>query len=250
VRLALIGAVALTIVGTAMVLSASTGRSVASAGEPPRFVDETTEAGVDHTYDGEFEFFVGGGVAAFDCDDDGRPDLFFAGGSEPAALYRNESRVNGALSFARLPSPVTDLTAVTGAYPIDLDGDGHVDLAVLRRGANVILRGRGACRFEDATEQLGIDGGDEWTVAFSATWEGENAMPTLAFGNYLVADRSGCSDSVLLRPASTGSGYAPSVPLSPGYCALSMLFSDWSRTGRRDLRMSNDRHYYRDGEGE
>ena len=26
-----------------------------------------------------------------------------------------------------------------------------------------------------------------------------------------------------------------------------MLFSDWSRSGRRDLRMTNDRHYYRDG---
>ena len=27
-----------------------------------------------------------------------------------------------------------------------------------------------------------------------------------------------------------------------------MLFSDWDRSGRRDLRMTNDRHYYRDGE--
>jgi hypothetical protein len=28
---------------------------------------------------------------------------------------------------------------------------------------------------------------------------------------------------------------------------LSILFSDWQRTGQRDLRMTNDRHYYRDG---
>jgi hypothetical protein len=27
-----------------------------------------------------------------------------------------------------------------------------------------------------------------------------------------------------------------------------MLFSDWDRSGRRDLRISNDRHYYMDGE--
>ena len=25
-----------------------------------------------------------------------------------------------------------------------------------------------------------------------------------------------------------------------------MLFSDWDRSGRRDLRISNDRHYYSD----
>jgi hypothetical protein len=29
---------------------------------------------------------------------------------------------------------------------------------------------------------------------------------------------------------------------------LSILFSDWDRSGRRDLRMTKDRHYYRDGE--
>ena len=37
------------------------------------------------------------------------------------------------------------------------------------------------------------------------------------------------------------------MALAPGYCTLSILFSDWQRSGRRDLRMSNDRHYYRDG---
>ena len=65
----------------------------------PHFVDDTASAGIDHRYDGEFEFFVGGGVAAFDCDDDGRPDLYLAGGREPAALYRNESDAGGALRF-------------------------------------------------------------------------------------------------------------------------------------------------------
>ncbi len=97
-------------------------------------MEEATAAGIDHRYDGEDDFFVGGGVAAFDCDADGRADLFFAGGSAPAALYRNESPIGGALRFAPQPSPVTDLTAVTGAYPLDIDGDGITDLAVLRRG--------------------------------------------------------------------------------------------------------------------
>jgi hypothetical protein len=224
------------------------GAGAAPGGAPPHFVDETASAGIDHTYAGEFEFFVGGGVAAFDCDDDGRDELFFAGGTEPAALYRNESPVGGPLRFTAQASAVTDLIDVTGAYPLDIDSDGHVDLAVLRRGGNVVLRGLGDCRFEAANDVLGLEGGDDWTVSFSATWEGSNALPTLAFGSYLSQDdRTACDDSRLLRPAPTGGQYAPPIALSPGYCTLSILFSDWGRTGQRDLRMANDRHYYIDG---
>ncbi len=139
---------------------------------------------------------------------------------------------------------------VTGAYPIDVDSDGTVDLAVLRHGENVLLRGLGDCRFERANEAWGFDGGDVWTTAFSATWEGSAPWPTLAFGNYVSdvlpdPDRF-CHDNELIRPAATGTGFGPPVALSPGWCALSMLFSDWDRSGRRDLRVSNDRHYYGD----
>ena len=221
------------------------GHDQPAAQAAPHFVEET--GAIDHQYAGDAQYFVGGGVAAFDCDDDGRAELFFAGGSEPAALYHNESPLGGSLRFARLASSVTDLDAVTGAYPLDIDGDGLTDLAVLRVGEDVILRGLGDCRFERANESLGFDGGDTWTVAFSATWEGSNNLPTLALGDYRTADREGCEDSRLLRPNADGDGYAQPIALSPGYCTLSMLFSDWGRSGQRDLRMTNDRNYYRDG---
>jgi hypothetical protein len=220
---------------------------------PPRFVDEAVRAGVDHAYDGDFDFYVGGGVAAFDCDDDQKPDLFFAGGSEPAALFRNRSSAGGALAFERIADPATYLTSVTGAYPLDIDGDRHTDLAVLRLGENVILRGLGDCRFERANELLHVDSGDGWTTAFSATWEGAASLPTMAFGDYLVLDAAGewtgdCADGVLLRPNPDprATGYGTPIPLRPSWCTLSMLFSDWDRSGRRDLRVSNDRHYHQD----
>ena len=188
--------------GVAVLVSRSSGGSSASSGAgAPHYVDETGTAGIDHVYAGGFEFFVGGGVAAFDCDDDGRDELYFAGGSEPAALYRNESPAGGALRFTQQASPVTDLTDVTGAYPIDIDSDDHVDLVVLRRRGNHVLRGLGDCEFEDATAALGVEPGDDWTVAFSATWEGSNTLPTLAFGSYLVPDGDTCGDSRLVRPA-------------------------------------------------
>ena len=219
----------------------------------PHYVEEAIAAGLDHAYDGEFFYFVGGGVAVFDCDGDGRQDLYLAGGENPAALFRNRSAVGGALRFERQPAPATDLERVVGAYPLDIDGDGNVDIAVLRIGENVLLRGTGDCAFERANESWGYDGGDAWTAAFSATWESSDSLPTLAFGNYLrpdsVGDRSYvCDDNEIVRPDPSGDRYAPPASLSPGDCTLSILFSDWDRSGRRDLRVSNDRHYYRTGE--
>ena len=128
-------------------------------------------------------------------------------------------------------------------------GTASIDLAVLRLGENVLLRGRGDCAFERANETWGYDGGEAWTAAFSAAWESPDGLPTLAFGNYLVPDSVddgtyACDEHELVRPAADGATYAEPVELTPGWCTLSMLFSDWGRSGRRDLRVSNDRHYH------
>jgi hypothetical protein len=215
----------------------------------PHFVEEETAAGISQVYDGDSIYSVGGGVAVFDCNHDGKPDMYLAGGSNPAVLERNESSVGGALRFTAVPDPATDLTGVNGAYPLDIDGDGEVDLEVMRAGESVVLRGLGDCRFERANEAWSFDGGNALAEAFSATWEGSSRLPTLALGNYLGLDASGqetteCADNALLRPDPSGTRYAPPIVLSPGFCALSMLFSDWDRSGRRDLRVSNDLHYY------
>ena len=250
-------------------LLALAGRTVgadAAAKGPsvPRFVDVARAAGVVHAYTGDWAHYVGGGIAAFDCDLDGDSDLFFAGGAAPARLFRNESRP-GALAFTEVAGADVAESAVTGAYPLDIDGDGRMDLAVLRLGANRLWRGLGECRFADAGERWRVAGGAGWTTAFSARWEGDNRLPSLAFGNYVdrdvwtalhtpfgepatAAERMGaCPDNLLFRPASPGTArYAPAVRLAPGHCPLSMLFSDWSRSGRADLRVSNDRYYHED----
>ena len=227
--------------------------SLAGSLGAPHFVEEATAAGISQVYDGGPNFSVGGGVAVLDCNGDGKPDLYIAGGSRPAALYRNESAVRGALRFSHIQDPATDLLDVVGAYPIDIDGDGNVDLVVLRFGETVVLRGLGDCRFERANEAWSFPGGSAWTTAFSAKWEASTSLPTLALGHYLALDASGspttdCDTNELLRPNAAGTGYGPPVVLSPGYCSLSMLFSDWDRSGRADLRVSNDRNYYIDGQ--
>jgi len=248
-------AAAIVVVAAVGVATALRPAAFANALPAPRFVEEAAVAGIDHRYDGEADFFVGGGVAAFDCNDDARIDLYLAGGSDPAGLFTNDSPAGGELRFDQVPAEVTDLVRVTGAYPIDIDSDGRVDLAVLRHGENVLLRGLGDCRFERANEAWGFDGGEAWTTAFSATWEASSGWPTLAIGHYLDeastdSDRL-CFDNELVRPTAAEDGFAPSAALSPGWCTLSMLFSDWDRSGRRDLRVSNDRHYYSErGDGQ
>ena len=216
----------------------------------PLFVEEAA-TGVDHAYDGSWQFFTGGGVAVLDCDDDELPDLYLAGGSEAAGLYRNTSTLGGPLAFEQLHSDVTDLTGVTGAYPLDIDSDGHDDLAVLRRGENVLLRGLGGCAFVRANEAWTFEGEDDWSTAFSATWQKGEAFPTLAVGDYLTIVGAGespeCDDNTIHRPTLFGYRTPEAIP---GHCTLSMLFSDWDRSGRPDLRVSNDRQYYRPGEGE
>ncbi|MCY1666214.1 CRTAC1 family protein [Rhizobium sp. SL86] len=222
----------------------------------PHFQEEATSAGIDHRYMGPWEYFVGGGVASFDCNSDRKPDLFLAGGSSAAAFYVNHSPTGGALRFEKTDAGIDpkDLEKVLGAYPLDIDNDRILDLVVLRLGENLVLRGKGGCRFEKANRSLAFEGGREWTTAFAATWEPEQLFPTLAFGNYVDRSAPGtpfgtCAPNVLMRPRpGETADYGEPLSLEPGYCALSMLFTDWNNTGERDLRITNDRQYYRGGQ--
>ena len=211
----------------------------------PLFEERAAALGVDHRYTGGWTHFVGGGVAAFDCDGDLLPELFAAGGESPALFLRNRS-TEDSLHFAAEASPALNLRGVTGAYPLDIDSDGQTDLAILRVGPNLLLRGGPDCAFAPFAS-LDFDGGAGWTTAFSATWEQGETLPTLAFGDYVDRDDpsgpfEACAANHLFRP--NGAVYRPATKLQPGFCALSMLFTDWGRTGRADLRVSNDRHYY------
>ncbi len=225
------------------------------AGDPPlvpQFTEETATAGVDSTYTGEWEYMVGGGAAVFDCNDDGFPDLFLAGGEGKARFWRNASSRGGALRFDKTDSGL-ELDHVTGAYPVDIDSDGIMDLVLLRVGENVVMKGQGQCRFIRANEDWGFDGGDAWSTALAATWEKGQPWPTIAVGNYIDRTKDefpwgSCTPNWLHRPAADGKSFAPPVPLKPSFCSLSMLFTDWNRSGTPSLRVTNDREYYKGGQ--
>ncbi len=216
----------------------------------PTFIEETASAGIDSTYAGEWEYIVGGGVATFDCNADGMSDMLLAGGASPAKFYRNTGSQGGPLQFGAAQSGL-ELEAVSGAYPLDIDSDGITDLALLRVGENVVMRGLGDCKFARMNEEWGFDGGDAWSAAFAATWEKGADWPTLAVGNYIDRTQDAfpwgsCTDNWLHRG---GAGkFEAALPLKPSFCALSMLFTDWNRSGTPSLRVSNDREYYKGGQ--
>ena len=213
-----------------------------------KFEPRAAASHIEHEYSGGWEHFVGGGMATFDCNADNFPDALLAGGAESTKLLVNTTAKPGdPISFAVSDGSGAEFTGVSGAYPLDIDSDQITDLIVMRVGENKLLRGLGDCRFVEANKDWGFDGRNAWTTSFSATWEKGANWPTLAIGNYVDRDDpegpfGTCDDNALYRPSPTG--YTGPTILKPGYCALSMLFSDWQRSGTPDLRISNDRHYY------
>ena len=120
---------------------------------------------------------------------------------------------------------------MTGAYPIDVDADGYMDLFVLRVGANAVLKGGADCTFDGCDRGVGLPPDDAWSTAFTAWWEDGEDRPTLAIGNYVDRDDpdgpfEACDDNVILRP--TGKAM-PKHLLTPGFCPLSILAAEDAR---------------------
>lgn len=230
--------------------------SQAFAGPAPvTFSEQATSAGLSHIFGGNTDFVVGGGAAAFDCDNDGDSDLFLAGGTGSAQLFRNTTNKTGQIRFAAI-RPLTGsglevLKSVAGVYALDIDNDTDLDLFLLRFGKNVVLENAGNCRFTVARIGPAIAKSGTWSTAFAAAWAPGATFPTLIVGNYVDRNRplektGNCESNTLLRPADAGAdrpAYDNASPLDPGHCALSMLFVDWRNTGKADLRIANDREY-------
>jgi hypothetical protein len=162
-------------------------RGSAPSVQPPdaAFVDITRDAGITFVHengaDGQklLPETMGGGVAFFDYNNDGRPDLLFVDSrpwpwSERAAgaarsrlaLYRND----GGARFTEVTGTAgldVDLYGM-GAAAADYDNDGWIDLFVTAVGANRLFRNvRG--HFVDVTAAAGVAGGpDQWSTC--ATW--------------------------------------------------------------------------------
>jgi enediyne biosynthesis protein E4 len=156
------------------------GASMARAAEPEvRFVEIGAASGIDFVLanhpTGRKHLIetMPGGLAVFDYDGDGLPDLYFTNGAaipalekqEPAywnRLYRNQ----GAMRFR----DVTEQAGVAGegysmgAAAADFDNDGDIDLFVAGVNRNLLYRNNGDGTFTEVSREAGIVSGP-WAVA-------------------------------------------------------------------------------------
>jgi enediyne biosynthesis protein E4 len=119
---------------------------------------------------------MAGGLAVFDYDNDGLPDMYFTNGAFLPSLQKNApsdwNRLyhnDGGFKFTDVTerAGVKGVGYTTGAAAADYDNDGHVDLFVAGVQHNQLLRNRGDGTFGDVTVAAGIK---HYTWSVAAGW--------------------------------------------------------------------------------
>jgi hypothetical protein len=169
----------------------------ASSAPEVQFTDVTAEVGIDFTHANSATSnkylleTMGGGVALFDYDADGRLDIFFTNGAriddpQPAGkapdksartywnrLYRQTADgtftdVTEKAGLTGMPQDLYGMGVATGDY----DNDGFADLYVTNYGGNTLYRNNGDGTFRDVTRAAGV-GASGWSAS-AGFFDGDN----------------------------------------------------------------------------
>jgi enediyne biosynthesis protein E4 len=107
-----------------------------------------------------------GGVAVFDYNGDGRPDIFFTNGANVATLKKDDPKYRNRLLRNDGNGNFTDVTDASGlggtGYDMgvavgDYDNDGHPDLFVAGVHHSTLYHNNGDGTFTDVTARAGLD---------------------------------------------------------------------------------------------
>jgi hypothetical protein len=185
------------------------------------FVDATEASGVHFVHTngmkGEYYFaeVIGSGVAVFDYDNDGRPDILVLNGtalgeaknSEPgsscsARLFHNELNVGEGGAQTVIFKDVTEKSGLCpGGYGMgvavgDYDNDGFVDVFITQfAGPNRLYRNQGDGTFREVTATAGVVGNGRWGASASFFDYDRDGLLDLYVANYVdysVADTRKC----------------------------------------------------------
>jgi enediyne biosynthesis protein E4 len=146
---------------------------------------------------------MAGGVAVFDYNGDGRPDIFFTNGANIETLKKDSPRFSNHLYRNDGNGVFTDVTKEAGlagtGYNIcvavgDYDNDGHPDLFVGGVHGNTLYHNNGDGTFTDVTEKAGLNHsvdpqfGPLWTAAAAWVDVNNDGLLDLVVINYLRWD--------------------------------------------------------------
>jgi enediyne biosynthesis protein E4 len=175
---------------------------------------------------------TGGGVALFDCNNDGKLDIavvndstidqYLKGGDLMVTLYQQDSK-SAKIHFTDVTKSAGLSTRgwATGLAVADFDNDGLPDLYVTGYGHNVLYRNKGGCKFEDVTEKAGLGVGGFSTGA--------------AWADY---DRDGFVDLFVARYVHTDVHHLPDPELTFKYRGVLVELPD-AMQGESDLLFRN-----------
>jgi enediyne biosynthesis protein E4 len=248
---------------------------------PAKFVDITASAGVHflhqapHTSRKYLIETMGSGVALFDCDNDGRLDLFLVNGAPygdptpPGTIpQKTGPEYWNRMYHQKSDGTFEDVTEKAGLQGIgygmgvavgDYDNDGYEDLYVTGYGGNRLYHNNGNCTFTDVTDKAGV-GGSGWST--SAAWVDldNDGRLDLVVDRYVTWDwddkwcgpednRGYCHPDVfppitMLVYHNDGNGHfteeSHKLGLDKPAKALGIAIGDYDRDGRIDLFVAND----------
>jgi enediyne biosynthesis protein E4 len=199
-----------------------------------KFVDITKEAGITFVHDngalGEklLPETMGAGVAFFDYDRDGDPDLFFVNSSywpghevKPAptqALYRNDGK--GHFTDVTKEAGLDKTFYGQGVAVGDYDNDGDLDLYVTAVRGGYLFQNDGKGHFTDVTQSANAHGpGGSWLTGAAFVDIDNDGDLDLFIGNYINWTRE--IDKVQgFQLTGIGRAYGPPTSFSGSLCTL------------------------------
>jgi hypothetical protein len=208
--------------------------------------------------------YNGGGVAIGDIDNDGLPDIFFAGNMVSSRLYRNKGdmRFEDITTSAR----VTTHGWASGVSLVDINNDGYLDIYVSMSGPpwstpqdrkNLLFINEGNGTFTESAAQYHLDDPGFTTHAVFFDCDGDGDLDVFLLGN---SPKDFERSQAEIHPAgirkydpagseklyrNNGDGTFTDVSERAGILpdaqfGLGVVVSDFNRDGWPDLYVSND----------
>lgn len=215
------------------------------------------------------------GVAVFDYNNDGWPDIYFVNGARQPKLEKDDPSYYNRLYRNNQDGTFTDVTLeagvkgdgfATGVAAADYDNDGFTDLFIAGVNRNILYRNRGDGAFEDVTARAGLahqpGRRKPWSIAAGWFDYDNDGLLDLFVVNYCVwvpEQEPHCAVSGVHTYCSpkyyaglpdnlyhnNGDGTFTDVSESSGIAAhigkgMGVSFLDFDQDGRLDVFVSND----------